>query len=188
MHLPTCNAFPFKEWGAAASCFIEKGLNMSIRPRERKAGKWNIGAHLARIGCPSSCRLYQDRCATNEVFAQSATVRPTVLARWIRTIEEKEKEGRRERDRASDVMRSSLPFLALPLPRSMPSPLQYSYFYYRHEIVGWGSSRKKWANPGFCPCSVPSQGSVRSGCENQGANCDDCLPTVGGQSATFDQP
>ena len=122
LHLPTCNAFPFKEWGAAASCFIEKGLNMSIRPRERKAGKWNIGAHLARIGCPSSCRLYQDRCATNEVFAQSATVRPTVLARWIRTIEEKEKEGRRERqsERCDEVV-TPLPFPAPPSVDALPS-------------------------------------------------------------------
>ena len=85
IYLPTCNAFPFKERGAAAACTMFYGKGGSTCQSE--AGEWNeqcIGdsgrrAHLARIGC---CLLvapsYQDRCAraTNEVFAQSATVLP----------------------------------------------------------------------------------------------------------------
>ena len=106
--LPTCNAFPFKEWGAAPSCVTfckgEKGASTC----QSRAGKWNGEGHIwprsrPSIGCcclRGASRSMRAR-ETNEVFAQSAnrpSVRPcVVLARWM--DQDNREGGRKSRPR-----------------------------------------------------------------------------------------
>ena len=142
--MPTCNAFPFKEWGAAPSCvtFCRKELRRGHphvnQGQESGTGKGTFGPDRVRPSVVVVFAEHQDRCARarlTKYLRNLRTVRPSVrpcvvLARWM-DQDNREGGGRkgrplarieRGRERCDEVV-ALLPSLpSPPLGRSMPSP------------------------------------------------------------------